>query len=849
MSLPADGSWFSDENSALEYLHSKEEEPAVELMPRKIPPFEDDEIPQGVRHQQHNHHLESMDFMQNENMVWKQHHLQRAVDNHTESFSLTTKVGAYKWMMVVVTGILIAVVGIGAEKLTFTLFHAKFAAMEHYMHAEQQTDAFFIWVGISMGLALAASVLCVYEPLSAGSGIPEVKSYLNGVNIDPLLRFKVFWSKWLGLCFSCASGLALGKEGPMVHLGAIVGAAVSQCKSQFENVDASFNKFQALRNDKAKRDYVTFGAAAGIAAAFRAPIGGILFTLEEGASFWSPTVTIRSFLCATVTLLATSIFFLGRHINRGMLAFGNFNDFDEGLTNFYPTDLLVFMLMGIMGGLFGAFYNFCHVKWQQVRTKYGFIGTSYKRVIEVCIVALLMAALGFGISLRFGCTDMPTTAETDAASFTKYEIDLLHHLVHFQCGESQYNEVASLYLTEPAIAMQQLFHFKEYDGTPYETFSTSALLLFTIPYFLLATLSPGLLCPAGLFVPTLLSGAGFGRLVGHTLNETFPGEVADSGTYALMGAAAVLGGVNRATVAAAIIIVEACGKTTYLLPLMLVFVSARYSGNLFNVGIYHIMIDLKNLPHLDGTVPRVGLIAYQQISDYMSKNIVTLEHVALLSTIREALDTSHHGFPVINEKGNLCGFILRKHRTTLISLKCFSYPTEEEGGWEGGGGELKSLKTAASVSHSSFEKHYPQYAEIGDNSNANPNPTPCTDCVWIDLRPYMDTSPYVIFSTASVSKTYRLFRTLGLRHVVILESDSKNSNSNNDRKPVGIITRHDLRKEKLLDKGLSPVSLQMFPALPVLPPAVVDIRQRRLVSTTTANTTATTVTVTKSRNV
>ena len=181
MSLPADGSWFSDENSALEYLHTKEEEPAVELMPRKIPPFEDDEIPQGVRHQQHNHHLESMDFMHNESMVWKQHHLQRAVDNHTESFSLTTKVGAYKWMMVVVTGILIAVVGIGAEKLTFTLFHAKFAAMEHYMHTEQQTDAFFIWVGISMGLALAASVLCVYEPLSAGSGIPEVKSYLNGV--------------------------------------------------------------------------------------------------------------------------------------------------------------------------------------------------------------------------------------------------------------------------------------------------------------------------------------------------------------------------------------------------------------------------------------------------------------------------------------------------------------------------------------------------------------------------------------------------------------------------------------------------------------------------------------------
>ena len=190
-----------------------------------------------------------------------------------------------------------------------------------------------------------------------------------------------------------------------------------------------------------------------------------------------------------------------------------------------------------------------------------------------------------------------TTRPTPKADWSDEEISLVDDLVSFHCAADEYNELASLSFTNADTAIRQLFHFRESGETSRTTFSARALLAFLLLYAPMACLTYGIAVPSGLFVPSLLTGATLGRLFGTLLHayDGASGTFADAGTYALVGAAAGLGGMSRMTISISVILLEATGDMQYVLPLMLVVLAARFAGNAFNDGLYDIHIALRRV--------------------------------------------------------------------------------------------------------------------------------------------------------------------------------------------------------------------------------------------------------------
>lgn len=85
------------------------------------------------------------------------------------------------------------------------------------------SGSWFFFIASSMFLAGLAGAMTVYiAPGAAGSGVPEIMSVLNGVDYPGIFSFKVLYVKVIGVVLAVAAGLCIGKEGPLVHIGAIV---------------------------------------------------------------------------------------------------------------------------------------------------------------------------------------------------------------------------------------------------------------------------------------------------------------------------------------------------------------------------------------------------------------------------------------------------------------------------------------------------------------------------------------------------------------------------------------------------------------------------------------------------
>lgn len=109
-------------------------------------------------------------------------------------------------------------------------------------------------------------------------------------------------------------------------------------------------------------------------------------------------------------------------------------------------------------------------------------------------------------------------------------------------------------------------------------YSVGTLLTFVVVFYLLAVLTYGVSVPTGLFVPSILCGAAYGRLVGVFVADLHPSINIDEGTYALLGAASFLGGCMRMTVCTCVMLLELTNNLTLLPLVMLVLLVAKVRG-------------------------------------------------------------------------------------------------------------------------------------------------------------------------------------------------------------------------------------------------------------------------------
>lgn len=146
-------------------------------------------------------------------------------------------------------------------------------------------------------LILLGCVLCwlnKIEPVAAGSGIPQVKGAILGV--VKMRWFSVLWVKLTAGILGIGAGLSLGREGPSIQLGAVTAQGVSRFLG---------------RTRIEERYLITSGSSAGLAAAFNAPLAGVMFALEELHHNFSIVVMLPA-MAAAMTATVVSRFLFGR---------------------------------------------------------------------------------------------------------------------------------------------------------------------------------------------------------------------------------------------------------------------------------------------------------------------------------------------------------------------------------------------------------------------------------------------------------------------------------------------------------------------------------------------------------
>ncbi|WEW57085.1 chloride channel [Emydomyces testavorans] len=524
---------------------------------------------------------------------------------------------SHVWLVLIATGIVVGVLAACIDIATNWLGDIKIG----YCQSGEEGGRFYLNKSFCCWgyEGIASFLVTSYAIHARHSGIPEIKTVLGGFVIKRFMGAWTLMIKSLGLCLSVASGMWLGKEGPLVHVACC-------CANIIMKPLDSLNL-----NEARKREVLSAAAAAGISVAFGSPIGGVLFSLEQ-LSYYFPDKTMwQSFVCAmvaAVTLHALDPFRTGKIVLYQV----------KHSQGFHRFEIFPFIFLGILGGLYGGLFiklNMKVARWRKAR-KVAF------PVLEVIIVALITAIISF-----------PNI-------FMRAQLSELVYYLFAECKEIHDNQFG---LCKSGVASLGV---------------VGLLLAAATLGFLLASITFGLDIPAGVILPSLAIGALYGRAVGIVFDvwqKSHPKFIlfakcepdvpcVTPGMYAIIGAASALGGVTRMTVSIVVIMFELTGALHYVIPIMIAVMLSKWCGDTFGKrGIYESWIYFNDYPFLDqkDDTPPPDIPVSQVTTNANDLTVITTVGHTIDSLLNLLKTTSYRGFPVVSDTAHpvLLGYISR----------------------------------------------------------------------------------------------------------------------------------------------------------------------------------------------
>jgi len=344
--------------------------------------------------------------------------------------------------------------------------------------------------------ALSYYLVKKYAPESSGSGIPEVEGAL--IDARPVRWWRVLPVKFFGGLAALGSGMVLGREGPTVQIGANVGKMVSDTCN--------------LQDKASQHTLIATGAGAGITTAFNAPLGGILFIIEEmHDEFTYNKTSIKAIFAGCITACITY-----------QLVINAAPILSIATPNAVPLNSLwIFIVLGIMLGIIGALSNFLILRTRSILA----IFYKKKKYNFIIIGAVLAGILGLLFSVQSelagdGFNIIPKVAE-------------------------------GLYSFYPLIL---LFVFR----------------------FVATILCFGSGAPGGIFSPTMALGAIIGVLFGFTIQYILPSYDISLSSYTILAMAGLFAATIRAPLTGIVIVMEMTNSYMLILPLIITCTAATF---------------------------------------------------------------------------------------------------------------------------------------------------------------------------------------------------------------------------------------------------------------------------------